>query len=110
MKKISFLTGTRADFGKIYPIIHLLSKNKFNIELIVTGMHLLKIYGYTINEIYKKLSNIKIIPLYNQDGNFNSRMDLILSNTINQLSYYLNESNPIYLLFTVTDLRRLLVQ
>ena len=94
MKKISFLTGTRADFGKIYPIIHLLSKNEFNIELIVTGMHLLKIYGYTINEIYKKLNNIKIIPLYNQDGNFNSRMDLILSYTINQLSYYLNESNP----------------
>ena len=65
MKKISFLTGTRADFGKIYPIIHFLSKNKFNIELIVTGMHLLKIYGYTINEIYKKLSNINLFKYLN---------------------------------------------
>ncbi len=93
-KKISFLTGTRADFGKIYPIILMLSKKKVNVELVVTGMHLLKVYGFTINEIYKKLNNVKIIPLYNQDGNFNSRMELILSNTINQLSFYLNESKP----------------
>ena len=57
-KKISFLTGTRADFGKIYPIILMLSKKKVNVELVVTGMHLLKVYGFTINEIYKKLNNV----------------------------------------------------
>ena len=70
MKKISFLTGTRADFGKIYPIIHLLSKKNFNVELIVTGMHLLKTFGSTINEIYNYWPLFLLVLLGGQLGNF----------------------------------------
>ena len=83
----------------------MLSKKKVKVELVVTGMHLLKVYGFTINEIYKKLNNVKIIPLYNQDGNFNSRMELILSNTINQLSFILTKVSQIYLLFMEIGLK-----
>ena len=47
-KKIIFLTGTRADFGKIKSIILKLKKNKFfEIKIFVTGMHLLKRYDFT---------------------------------------------------------------
>ena len=59
LKSFSFLksTSNNANAG---------CQKNFNVELIVTGMHLLKTFGSTINEIYKKLSNIKIIPLYKQ--------------------------------------------
>ena len=49
-KKILFITGTRADFGKIKSIIKKFEKN-FIVQLVVTGMHLQKKYGYTYNEI-----------------------------------------------------------
>ena len=45
-KKIFFVTGTRADYGKIKPIIQILEKT-FNVYIFVTGMHLLSKYGST---------------------------------------------------------------
>ena len=63
-KKIIFLTGTRADFGKIKSIILKLKKNKFfEIKIFVTGMHLLKRYDFTVNEIIT--SGFKDIYKYN---------------------------------------------
>lgn len=64
--KISVTTGTRAEYGLLRPILHEISKNsKLELYLIVTGMHLSKKHGYTINEIkndgfeiYKKFSMI----------------------------------------------------
>ena len=54
MKKIVFITATRADYGKIKSIILELQKNKrFKIFLFVTGMHNLKKYGSTYDEIEK---------------------------------------------------------
>ena len=59
---ICAVTGSRADFGILRPILDKLSKNKeFNLELIITGSHTLKKFGYTLNEIKKsnfKLKNI----------------------------------------------------
>ena len=53
-KKIVFLTGTRADFGKIKSLIlGFQKKKKFRVSIFVTGMHLLKRYGSTIHEIRK---------------------------------------------------------
>ena len=52
MKKILFLTGTRADFGKIKSLISTLENNQeFEVFVFVTGMHLQKEYGYTLIEI-----------------------------------------------------------
>ena len=46
LKKIIFLTGTRADFGKMKSIILRLKKNKsVKVQVFVTGMHLMKRYG-----------------------------------------------------------------
>ena len=52
-KKIVFLTGTRADYGKIKSLITILKKNK-NYEpiIIATGMHMIKIW-FTYEEILK---------------------------------------------------------
>ncbi len=59
IKKIVFISGTRADYGKIKPLIKKISKKKkIEIFIYVTGMHLIKKYGYTINEIKKILKKI----------------------------------------------------
>ena len=53
-KKILFVTGTRADFGKLKSIISLSkSNNKFQTFIAVTGMHMLKGYGNTYTEVEK---------------------------------------------------------
>ncbi|MEW6044606.1 MAG: UDP-N-acetylglucosamine 2-epimerase [Thermoproteota archaeon] len=53
-KKILFVTERRADYSKLRPIIAAVKdSDSFDYYLVVTGSHLLKKYGYTINEIKK---------------------------------------------------------
>ena len=52
MRKICVITGTRAEFGLLKPLIALIAKdNELQLQLIATGMHLSPEFGYTINEI-----------------------------------------------------------
>ena len=54
MKKIVFLTGTRADFGKLKSLIEILrSDERFEVHIFATGMHMNNKYGYTVHEIEK---------------------------------------------------------
>ena len=51
-KTIAIVTGTRAEYGLLKPLIKALHEDdKFNMQLLVTGMHLSKKYGNTITEI-----------------------------------------------------------
>jgi UDP-N-acetylglucosamine 2-epimerase (hydrolysing) len=53
-RKIAFLTGTRADFGKLKSLIEISRiQVDFEVHVFVTGMHLLKEYGYTLIEVEK---------------------------------------------------------
>lgn len=94
MKKILFITGTRADFGKLKALIQEVSKSKkFEPHIFCTGMHMLARYGSTVNEIRK--SGFKNIYTYiNQDGANNFGMDVLLANTILGLTYYTREVPP----------------
>ena len=50
--KVAIITERRADYSRFKPILNILKKDKkFNYQLIVTGLHLLKDHGSTINEI-----------------------------------------------------------
>ena len=52
MRKICVITGTRAEFGLLRPLIELIAKdNELQLQLIATGMHLSPEFGYTLNEI-----------------------------------------------------------
>ena len=52
MRKICVITGTRAEFGLLRPLIELIANdNELQLQLIVTGMHLSSEFGYTLNEI-----------------------------------------------------------
>jgi len=54
MKKIVYVTGSRAEYGVMRTLLDKINKNPlFELSLIVTGMHLMKEFGYTIDEIKK---------------------------------------------------------
>ena len=53
-KKICVITGSRADYGLLKSLILKIKKNlNLKLQLVVTGSHLSKEYGYTISEIYE---------------------------------------------------------
>lgn len=92
IKKILFLTGTRADFGKIKSLIQILEKHQeFEPLVFVTGMHLQKEYGYTLIEVERcGFSNIHTFENHTHE----TTMDLTLAKTIEGLSSYVKVSNP----------------
>lgn len=92
MKKILFLTGTRADFGKIKSLIQILENHSgFEVFVFVTGMHLQEEYGYTLLEIERcGFSNLHTF----QNHTHETTMDLTLAKTIEGLSKYVNEVKP----------------
>jgi GDP/UDP-N,N'-diacetylbacillosamine 2-epimerase (hydrolysing) len=52
MKKISVVTGTRAEYGLLKPLIKSLNDDSdFDLQLMATAMHLSSEYGMTVNEI-----------------------------------------------------------
>lgn len=51
-KKILIVTGTRAEYGLLRPTLRAIEKNRrLELHVLVTGMHLLPLYGNTLNEI-----------------------------------------------------------
>src|SRR3989338_8896021 len=63
MKKIAYITGTRADFGLMTSILKAIQRSdKLQLQLYVTGMHLMSDFGDTIDHVKKQFSNTKIIP------------------------------------------------
>ncbi|SDS66873.1 UDP-N-acetylglucosamine 2-epimerase (hydrolysing) [Halopseudomonas litoralis] len=88
-KRILFISGTRADFGKIKPLIKSVQdSDAFKYGVFVTGMHLMSRYGLTVNEI-KKSGFDQIHTYINQIPG--EDMESILANTITGLSRYLHE-------------------
>lgn len=91
-KKILFLTGTRADFGKLKSLIQEVeSIDLLDSRIFVTGMHMLRRYGSTFKEVEK--SGFKNIHKYiNQ--HVDEPMEMVLANTIHGLSRYVHETRP----------------
>ncbi len=91
-KKIVFLSGTRADFGKIKSLIQII-ENKENFEpyVFVTGMHLIEKYGYTLIEI-ERCNFSNIYTFENQTSE--TTMDLTLAKTIEGFSGYIKNIKP----------------
>jgi UDP-N-acetylglucosamine 2-epimerase (hydrolysing) len=92
MKKIVFITGTRADYGKIKSVIKMLdNSNTFDVYIYVTGMHLLEKYGSTYIEIQK--DGFNNIFLSKRIDNSLS-MDEILANNILQFTKFVKNIKP----------------
>lgn len=89
IKRILFLTGTRADFGKIKSLINVLERDpRFSVSIFITGMHMHALYGSTYMEVegcgyrntYKYINHTSEMT-----------MDLTLAKTIEGLSSYIHE-------------------
>jgi len=90
-RRILFVTGTRADFGKLKPLIREVARGEqFQYRIFATGMHMLSRYGSTIAEVYKSGFD-NVYPFVNQDGSVNTQMDLVLANTVQGLGHFLRE-------------------
>lgn len=91
-KKILFLTGTRADYGKLKSLmVKVENSPAFDLNVFVTGMHMMSKYGMTSIEVEKEgFSNI--YKYINQ--NLNDSMDTVLAKTVLGLSDYVKELGP----------------
>lgn len=91
-KSILFLTGTRADFGKIKALLAAVDAcEDVDYGIFVTGMHMLERYGATYKEVVKSgFSNI--FPFVNQHRS--EPMEAVLANTVAGLSRYVHEMQP----------------
>jgi UDP-N-acetylglucosamine 2-epimerase (hydrolysing) len=92
-KKILFITGTRADYGKLRPLLEQVERApQFECQIFATGMHTLSRYGSTFDEIRK--SGFRNIFLYMNQFAVGSTMDMVLASTIQGLAHYVREFAP----------------
>lgn len=67
-RKVVVVTGTRAEYGILYPVLKAIEANpELKLSLVVTGMHLSHEFGYTVGDIEKDG-----FPIY-------ARVDMLLS-------------------------------
>lgn len=91
-KRILFLTGTRADFGKLKPLMRAVEQSPdFECHIFVTGMHLLPRYGYTYRQVERE-GFVNVFTAMNQTGG--EAMDLVLANTVQALGKHVAEDPP----------------
>ena len=91
-KKIVFLTGTRADYGKLRSLIQtVVRSNDFSYYIFITGMHALSKYGGTFEEIQK--DGFENMFVY-MNQTHTTDQDVILSNTITGFGNFVKEISP----------------
>ena len=92
MKSIIFVTGTRADYGKIKSLIKQLQDNKrFKVYVFITGMHNLKKFGSTWEVL--KQDKIKNMFRFNNQK-IGDSMDVILAKTIIGFGNFVKKIKP----------------
>ena len=95
MKKIAVVTATRAEYGILRPLIYRLQEEtEFELQLIVTGMHLSEKYGNTQAEIEKdKIPVFKKIPIL-EDGNSAYDISVTMANALCRFAGYFRDEKP----------------
>jgi len=90
-KKLLFVTGTRADFGKMCPLALAARDAGHQVTFFVTGMHMLRRYGLTKVEV-ARVEGIERAEFVNQQEG--DSQDRILASTISGFSAYIAEERP----------------
>jgi UDP-hydrolysing UDP-N-acetyl-D-glucosamine 2-epimerase len=96
IKKIAVVTGTRAEYGYLKPLIEKIKNNpNFSLMLYVTGMHLIKEYGNTIDEIKKDGFQIKsIVDMEMKENNSLSDLANSIGKGISEFSKIFEKDKP----------------
>ena len=96
MRKIFIVTERRADYSRFQPILKLIQGDPdLDYDLVVTGLHLKKENGYTINEILD--DGFKIFSkfdMFKEDEDSGGAMVRAYAEAVKMLSIELEKSNP----------------
>ncbi len=90
-KKLLFVTGTRADFGKLEPLAVAARAAGFQVSFFVTGMHMMERYGMTKLEVHR-LEGVNVHEFMNQRED--DPQDTILAKTVVGFSDFVAELRP----------------
>ena len=90
-RSLLFVTGTRADFGKIEPLAVACRDAGFKISFFITGMHMMSRYGETRLEV-KRFSGAEFFEFVNQRAG--DAQDFILAKTVMGFSDFVHEHRP----------------
>jgi UDP-hydrolysing UDP-N-acetyl-D-glucosamine 2-epimerase len=86
-RKICVISSSRADYSHLYPLIKAIDKSPLlQLELVVTGMHLIKKYGLTFNEIKK--DGFKINAKIDVSQKTSTSKDIIKSMSTQMINAY----------------------
>tara|TARA_B100002052_G_scaffold298931_1_gene334274 strand:- start:1027 stop:2178 length:1152 start_codon:yes stop_codon:yes gene_type:complete len=107
--KVIAFTGTRADYPRVKKVLEKIKTNRnFELKIIVSGTHLLKEFGNTVNEI--KSDGFKIFKkfnIYDADHDTLYGASKAISNCTKKFSKILNQYNPDLVLITVDRIETL---
>ena len=93
MRTVAFLTGTRADFGKLSSLVAITRDTPgFRARILATGMHLEARYGRTVHEIEKAGFGDLLDTVRNHAGE--GRMDEVLARTVAGVGAWLARVRP----------------
>lgn len=90
-RHLLFLTGTRADFGKLEPLAAAARDAGHRVTFFVTGMHMMDRYGLTKLEV-QRMPGVRVHEFLNQrpgDG-----QDIVLAKTVVGFSDFITENRP----------------
>lgn len=90
-RHLLFLTGTRADFGKLEPLAAAARDAGHKVTFFVTGMHMMDRYGLTKLEV-QRMPGVRVHEFLNQrpgDG-----QDIVLAKTVVGFSDFITEHKP----------------
>lgn len=95
MRKILYVSGTRADYGLMKSLLNRI-KNYEDLSLTVaaTGMHLMDQYGETVNDIIKDGFNVVKIDATFEDTLKKTSYPYFIGNLINELTGKIQEIKP----------------
>jgi GDP/UDP-N,N'-diacetylbacillosamine 2-epimerase (hydrolysing) len=94
-KKICLITTNRADYGLQKSLISILkSSKKINFKIIVTGAHLEKKFGYSVNEIFEDKNKVsfKFREIPKKDNSLSTLLSM--SRSLKKFSIILNKAKP----------------
>jgi len=86
-KNICVITGTRAEYGVLSSLLKEINAgDKFKLQLIVMGMHLMREHGYSLNEIKKDGLKISVVLKNKYKGDSGAWMASALGDAMVKMS------------------------
>ena len=94
MRAIAVVTGTRAEYGYLKPLMQAIQKDKeLKLLPIITGMHLLPEFGNTYKIVKKDFPSAKKVPM-TLKGDQLKHMAEYLASGINNFATFLDKNHP----------------